>query len=102
MQVLARHSNSVKIMALYVKFLQGVRNDPWGAARWGAEVEKMQHVEEEANERAVFGNGTDSTGTGLSNNDNSKGVIIIGANCLIRMINEVTCACVPTRACAAD
>jgi hypothetical protein len=52
-QVLARHSNSVKIVALYVKFLQGVRNDPWAAARWMAELEKMQRAEEEANERCA-------------------------------------------------
>jgi hypothetical protein len=50
-QVLARHSNSVKIIALYVKFLQTVKNDPWSAARWGSELEKMQRAEEEANER---------------------------------------------------
>jgi hypothetical protein len=53
MQVLARHSNSVKIVSLYVKFLQGVRNNPWSAARWGAELEKMQRMEEEANESYV-------------------------------------------------
>lgn len=29
--VLARHSSSVKILQLYVKFLQGVRGDPWTA-----------------------------------------------------------------------
>jgi hypothetical protein len=52
-QVLARHSNSVKIVGLYVKFLQDVRNDPWAAARWMAELEKMQHAEEEANEKYV-------------------------------------------------
>jgi hypothetical protein len=50
-QVLARYSGSVKIIDLYVKFLQGVRNDPWAAARWGAELEKLVQAEEDANER---------------------------------------------------
>jgi Tfp pilus assembly protein PilF len=50
-QVLARHSNSVKVLQLYVKFLQGVRNDPWSASKWMAEAEKLQKLEEEANER---------------------------------------------------
>jgi hypothetical protein len=31
--VLARHSSSVKILQLYVKFLQGVKGDPWTAGR---------------------------------------------------------------------
>ena len=53
-QVLARHSNSVKVLQLYVKFLQGVRNDPWSAAKWAAEAEKLQKAEEEANERCVW------------------------------------------------
>jgi hypothetical protein len=88
-QVLARHGSSIKIVTLYVKFLQNVRNDPWNASRWSTEVEKMQHLEEEANERAVFGNAENAHIEGLENNDNTKGVIIIGANCLIRMINEV-------------
>jgi hypothetical protein len=32
-QVLSRHSSSVKVLQLYVKFLQSVRGDPWGAAK---------------------------------------------------------------------
>ncbi len=51
LQVLARHGNSVKLLVLYVKFLKYVKNDPWGASRWGAEAEKLQKAEEEANER---------------------------------------------------
>jgi hypothetical protein len=31
--VLARHSSSVKILQLYVKFLQGVKGDPWTAGK---------------------------------------------------------------------
>jgi hypothetical protein len=50
-QVLARHSNSVKVLQLYVKFLQGVRNDPWSAANWLAETEKLQRLEEDLNQR---------------------------------------------------
>ncbi|KAJ9530074.1 hypothetical protein QJQ45_023353, partial [Haematococcus lacustris] len=88
-QVLSRHSNSVKVLQLYVKFLQGVRSDPWSAARWAAEAEKLQKLEEEANERAVFGGGPQ--GNSLHNHDDSKGVIIMGANCLVRMINDVAC-----------
>ncbi|KAL6757720.1 hypothetical protein V8C86DRAFT_1620236 [Haematococcus lacustris] len=88
-QVLSRHSSSVKVLQLYVKFLQGVRNDPWSAARWAAEAEKLQKMEEEANERAVFGG--NASGGGM-NSDDTKGVIIMGANCLIRMINDVACS----------
>ncbi|KAL6754986.1 hypothetical protein V8C86DRAFT_270236 [Haematococcus lacustris] len=88
--VLSRHSSSVKVLQLYVKFLQGVRNDPWSAARWAAEAEKLQKMEEEANERAVFG-GDDTELGGMSRNDDTKGIIIMGANCLIRMINDAAC-----------
>ncbi|KAJ9529670.1 hypothetical protein QJQ45_014402 [Haematococcus lacustris] len=88
-QVLSRHSSSVKVLQLYVKFLQGVRNDPWSAARWAAEAEKLQKMKEEANERAVFGNSTGVQNDGVKNLDDSKGVIIMGANCLIRVINDV-------------
>ncbi len=49
--MLARHGGSVKILVLYVKFLQTVRYDPWSAARWAAEAEKLARLEEEANER---------------------------------------------------
>jgi hypothetical protein len=50
-QALSRHASSLDLLSLYVKFLQGVRNDPWGAAHWQAEVEKLQRQEEELNQR---------------------------------------------------
>jgi hypothetical protein len=50
---LGRHAGSVDMLALYVRFLRDVRCDPWAAARWSAEVEKLQHLEEEANQRCA-------------------------------------------------
>jgi hypothetical protein len=56
-QVLVRHGSSIKIVSLYVKFLEGVRNDPWAASHWLTELERLEKVEEEANERCVGGVG---------------------------------------------
>jgi hypothetical protein len=49
-RVLSRHSSNAKIVALYVKFLEGVRNDPWAAARWATELEKLEKSDEEASD----------------------------------------------------
>lgn len=32
--VLQRHSSNMRIVRLYAKFLEGVKNDPWNAAKW--------------------------------------------------------------------
>jgi hypothetical protein len=42
--------------------------------------------------RAVFGNGNMEGPAGMSNHDDTKGTVIIGANCLVRMINDSACS----------
>jgi hypothetical protein len=49
-KVLSQHSTNAKIVALYVRFLEGVRNDPWATARWSAELEKLERAEDDSSE----------------------------------------------------
>jgi hypothetical protein len=32
--ILNRHAANVKILRLYARFLEGVKHDPWSAAKW--------------------------------------------------------------------
>ena len=40
--MLRHHSSNVKIVRLYAMFLEHVKHDPWNAARWFAEAEKLE------------------------------------------------------------
>ncbi len=82
--VMARHAGKLDILHLYVKFLLQVRHDPWAAAKWSAEVEKIQRLEEEENNRLLMGQEDTAKMQG-----STKAVIVMGANCIMRMANDV-------------
>lgn len=42
--VLQRHSNSVKLLRIYAKFLEFVKIDPWNASKWSAEADRLHTV----------------------------------------------------------
>jgi hypothetical protein len=48
---LQRHAGSVDLTGLYVRFLQDVRCDPWSAAHWSTELERLQAAEDESAQR---------------------------------------------------
>jgi hypothetical protein len=42
--VLERYPKSAKLLRSYGRFLENVKNDPWGAAKYYSEAEKQVHV----------------------------------------------------------
>ncbi|GFR47567.1 hypothetical protein Agub_g9292 [Astrephomene gubernaculifera] len=43
---LGRHSSNTRLMRLYGKFLETVKLDPWGAAKWFAEADSLEELSE--------------------------------------------------------
>lgn len=42
--VLEMYGNSPKLVRLYGKFLETIKNDPWGAAEYYAEAERLEEA----------------------------------------------------------
>ncbi|KAG2445524.1 hypothetical protein HXX76_000139 [Chlamydomonas incerta] len=58
-RVLSRQdqSSSARLIRLYGKFLEGVKFDPWAAAKWFAEAERLDELEELARDSMQLGGG---------------------------------------------
>ncbi|KAL6762968.1 hypothetical protein V8C86DRAFT_516034 [Haematococcus lacustris] len=96
--VLARHLGHIQMVRLYAKFLEHVKHDPWGAAKWFAEAEKLESVEEDQkNQDAIDGLDVSdpelraammSAGPLGGTGANPRCVIIINAQGQIQMTNR--------------
>jgi hypothetical protein len=85
-QALTKHPNSLDLTGTYIKFLRHVRHDVWGAARWAIELEKLQLREEESNYRVLLAQEASTVNSAALM---QKAVVVMGANCVMRMANEV-------------
>ncbi|EFJ49581.1 hypothetical protein VOLCADRAFT_89940 [Volvox carteri f. nagariensis] len=53
--VLVRHASSARIVRLYGKFLETVKFDPWAAAKWYTEADKLEEEAEHSKEAMQLG-----------------------------------------------
>ncbi|KAL6762973.1 hypothetical protein V8C86DRAFT_516282 [Haematococcus lacustris] len=96
--VLARHLGHIQMVRLYAKFLEHVKHDPWGAAKWFAEAEKLESADEDQkNQDAIDGLDVSdpelraammSAGPLGGTGANPRCVIIINAQGQIQMTNR--------------
>ncbi|KAJ9530064.1 hypothetical protein QJQ45_023344, partial [Haematococcus lacustris] len=95
--VLQRHTSNMKLVRLYAKFLESVKHDPWSAAKWFAEAEKLEQLAEEAKASNVFQDmdlrdpALRASLLALGPNSDHRAVVIINAQCLVQMINQTAC-----------
>jgi hypothetical protein len=92
-RVLERYPNNGKLLKVYGRFLEFVRNDPWTANRYYVEALKAgtkENLLELAQGQA--GNITQVMG---EVNDRQDTVIIINAQGVIMMVNSVSTPCYP-------
>eukprot|EP00879_Flechtneria_rotunda_P020397 GHRR01021459.1.p1 GENE.GHRR01021459.1~~GHRR01021459.1.p1 ORF type:complete len:889 (+),score=208.65 GHRR01021459.1:224-2890(+) len=82
--VLDRYPTNAKLLKSYGKFLESVKNDPWGAARYYAEAEKQEELAESA--------GPEYMGGELGGAVNERSAIItINAMGIIQSANKAAC-----------
>ena len=100
-QVLIRHPHSVKILRLYARFLLDAKNDPWAAAKWLTQAEKIELEDETNKETGAFGDNAmvaqyggkllDDMGEESQHGmrvEETRAVIIMNSNCIIQMANK--------------
>ncbi|KAG2445087.1 hypothetical protein HYH02_008954 [Chlamydomonas schloesseri] len=63
--VLIRHGTNARLVRLYGRFLESVKFDPWAAAKWFAEAERLEERDEHAKEAMQLGAGIDLGGKGI-------------------------------------
>eukprot|EP00882_Tetradesmus_deserticola_P006573 GHRQ01006917.1.p1 GENE.GHRQ01006917.1~~GHRQ01006917.1.p1 ORF type:complete len:1485 (+),score=562.58 GHRQ01006917.1:723-5177(+) len=83
--VLDRYPTNAKLLKSYGKFLENVKNDPWGAARYYAEAEKQEELAENTATELNIGDG------GVTVDDKSA-IITINAQGIIQLANKPACA----------
>lgn len=83
--VLERYSSSAKVLRLYARFLDEVKNDPWQAAQYLEESEKLDEQQAAAENSALLG-GDDGKG-GLDARNSP--VCVINAQGIIQMANKM-------------
>ncbi|KAG2495534.1 hypothetical protein HYH03_006477 [Edaphochlamys debaryana] len=82
--VLETYGNSPRLVRLYGKFLEFIKNDPWGAAEFYAEAERLEQLKNDD------GNGPQlPDGTPLSRMDElSTAVLVVSSSGEIQMANK--------------
>jgi hypothetical protein len=85
-QALTKHPSSLDLTGAYIKFLRHVQHDVWGAARWTIELEKLQLREEESSYHILLAKEELNVSSAALM---QKAVVVMGANCVMRMANEV-------------
>ncbi|KAG2432647.1 hypothetical protein HXX76_008987 [Chlamydomonas incerta] len=53
--VLTRHGHNARLVRLYGRFLESVKFDPWAAAKWFTEADRLEEREEHAKEAMQLG-----------------------------------------------
>ncbi|PNH12261.1 Tiny macrocysts protein B [Tetrabaena socialis] len=81
--VLARHGSSARLVRLYGKFLESIKFDPWAAAKWYTEADRLDEDAEHTKEALQLG-GLETLlpgrGANLSGITDIEGVAIICIN----------------------
>ncbi|WIA28374.1 hypothetical protein OEZ86_010920 [Tetradesmus obliquus] len=83
--VLDRYPTNAKLLKSYGKFLEHVKNDPWGAARYYAEAEKQEELAESNATELNIGDGEITV-------DDKSAIVTINAQGIIQLANKVACA----------
>ncbi|GFH20156.1 PAS domain-containing protein, partial [Haematococcus lacustris] len=93
---LAGASTNVKLLRLYAKFLEHIKHDPWGAAKWTAEARRLQLIEDERKDNIfsdMGGNNGDENQPAwvqhMKSVDPGKAVIVMDAQCIVQAANQV-------------
>ncbi|KAJ9517556.1 hypothetical protein QJQ45_025104, partial [Haematococcus lacustris] len=93
---LAGASTNVKLLRLYAKFLEHIKHDPWGAAKWTAEARRLQLIEDERKDNIfsdMGGNNGDENQPAwvqhMKGVDPGKAVIVMDAQCIVQAANQV-------------
>ncbi|GAX73364.1 hypothetical protein CEUSTIGMA_g817.t1 [Chlamydomonas eustigma] len=89
--LLQRSPDNWMLIRMYGLFLELVRNDPLGAARNYSEAERIRLAEEEAKHNAFLTESAMPYYKGGRGTDNTKGVIIMNAKCIVKNINKAAC-----------
>mmetsp|Transcript_29309 Transcript_29309/g.64857 ORF Transcript_29309/g.64857 Transcript_29309/m.64857 type:complete len:2212 (+) Transcript_29309:218-6853(+) len=95
--VLQRHPDSWKLLRMYAKFLEFIKNDPWSASKWNTEADALQQAEEDMKNN-VFSDlersaGDDEAAVKRAKEvkqalDDSRGVVIMNAHCIVTVANQ--------------
>ena len=82
--VLEMYGNSPRLVRLYARFLETVKQDPWGAAEYSAHADRIEQ------NRDADGDGpTLPDGTPIGRMDEvDKGVLVVNAFGDIQMVNK--------------
>ncbi|KAG2445088.1 hypothetical protein HYH02_008955 [Chlamydomonas schloesseri] len=84
--VLTRHSTNARLVRLYGRFLESVKFDPWAAAKWFAEAERLEERDEHAKEAMQLGGMVSGLpGNGASGLVEGVAVVFINSQGLIQM-----------------
>ncbi|GFR51520.1 hypothetical protein Agub_g13936 [Astrephomene gubernaculifera] len=82
--VLETYGNSPRLVRLYGKFLETVKNDPWGAANYFAEADRLEQVKEDDGNGPLLPDGTP-----LSRMDDlATAVLVTASSGEIQMANK--------------
>ncbi|GAX73193.1 hypothetical protein CEUSTIGMA_g646.t1 [Chlamydomonas eustigma] len=83
--MMERYSSSAKVLRMYAKFLEEVKNDPWLASQYNEESEKMEEAQAAAENMTLMGGEGEE---GQRNASNSP-VCVINAQGIIQMANKM-------------
>ncbi|CAG9466689.1 unnamed protein product [Pedinophyceae sp. YPF-701] len=88
--MLERYPKNVKLLRSYGKFCEDLKNDPWRAARYYGEADKIEDIQAEAQRDAVFGAGMDEGDAANSRVDDTQdAVVVISDTGIIQMANRI-------------
>ncbi|KAG2494212.1 hypothetical protein HYH03_007568 [Edaphochlamys debaryana] len=99
-QVLTRYPTNPKLARTYARFLENVVNDPWKAAKYFSEAERLteqQEADEAAGAEMAAGGGAAVGEAGVENrllhrvDERVNAVFMINANGIIQMANKNAC-----------
>eukprot|EP00879_Flechtneria_rotunda_P013062 GHRR01013642.1.p1 GENE.GHRR01013642.1~~GHRR01013642.1.p1 ORF type:complete len:1083 (+),score=308.01 GHRR01013642.1:2122-5370(+) len=85
-RVLERYNNNGRLLKVYGRFLEHVRNDPWTASKFYEEAIR-QGTTESLLSMTVGGQGTDAFSAAGTVNEKMDGLVIINAQGIILMVN---------------
>ncbi|KAG2495798.1 hypothetical protein HYH03_006041 [Edaphochlamys debaryana] len=78
------YGNSPKLVRLYAKFLETIKQDPWAAAAYNARADKLEQGADEDNQGPVLPDGTPMSRM----DDVDKGVVVVNAFGDIQVANK--------------
>ncbi|CAG9461054.1 unnamed protein product [Pedinophyceae sp. YPF-701] len=88
--MLERYPRNVKLLRAYGKFLDDLKNDPWKAARYYGEADKIEDMQAEAQRDAIFGDmSAEGDASAAVVDDTKDAVVVISDTGIIQMANRI-------------